>query len=145
MFPPNYFFFLSRQTCKCRLFMFDRVSLDGEKQNHWVSKIEYIKTIFIPFMTATLDKKSVHLDSYLSENACIGYDFDVRHVAKFTVAGGQTSAEQRNRCTRVQPFRRPWKKRGKSGNSQSKCRRILGLYLGPRRHFCRKWLMRLYV
>lgn len=80
------------------------------KQNHWVSKIEYIKTIFIPFMTATLDKKSVHLDSYLSENACSGYDFDVRHVAKFTVAGGQTSAEQRNRCTRVQPFRKPWRK-----------------------------------
>lgn len=62
-------------------------------------------------MTATLDQKSVHLDSDLSENACIGYDFDVRHGAKFTVAGGQTSAEQRNRCTRVQPFRKPWKER----------------------------------
>lgn len=44
-------------------------------ENHLISKIENIETIFILFMTATptatLDNKPVHLDSYSTENACI--------------------------------------------------------------------------
>lgn len=117
-----------------------------EGKNHLVSKIENIETIFILFMTATptatLDNKPVHLDSYSTEM----HAFDTTDIQHATNSLLQSNICHTGKQMNINHLSKECgEKKGKSGNGHSKCCRILSLYLGPRRHFCRKWLMRLYV